>query len=171
MTNVEDSQTALRDSQTTIRQGNNIRILTYITIAYLPLGFVTVSHHSRILSSGENTNNNPQALFSVDSDYVSFMNNTTNVTFAVLVVLFVLGTYALALSLESIIDSFSRLSAQREKLRERRRQSSEAGDLSLDENQASKGTWKKYFPNSISLRKRRRGSEDDDGTEKISFSA
>lgn len=43
VTNVEDSQTALRDSKTTIRQGNNIRILTYITIAYLPLGFVTVS--------------------------------------------------------------------------------------------------------------------------------
>jgi hypothetical protein len=43
VTNVEDSQTALRDSKTTIRQGNNIRILTYITIAYLPLGFVTVT--------------------------------------------------------------------------------------------------------------------------------
>ncbi|CZT10086.1 uncharacterized protein RCO7_03218 [Rhynchosporium graminicola] len=43
VTNVEDSQTALRDSKTTIKQGNNIRILTYITIAYLPLGFITAS--------------------------------------------------------------------------------------------------------------------------------
>ena len=43
ITNVVDTQTALADNQTTILQGNNIRTLTYITIAYLPLGFITVS--------------------------------------------------------------------------------------------------------------------------------
>jgi len=43
ITNVVDTQTALADNQTTIQQGNNIRTLTYITIAYLPLGFITVS--------------------------------------------------------------------------------------------------------------------------------
>jgi hypothetical protein len=42
VTNVVDNQTALQDSKTTIKQGNNIRTLTYITIAYLPLGFITV---------------------------------------------------------------------------------------------------------------------------------
>ena len=88
VTNVEDSQTALRDSKTTIRQGNNIRILTYITIAYLPLGFVT-------------------GLFSIS--HAPFMDSAGNVLFAVLVLVFVLGTYALALSLESIIDQWSRL--------------------------------------------------------------
>ena len=86
VTNVEDSQTALRDSKTTIRQGNNIRILTYITIAYLPLGFGT-------------------GLFSVA--HASFMDSAGNALFAILVVIFVLGTYALALSLESIIDQWS----------------------------------------------------------------
>jgi hypothetical protein len=42
VTNVVDSRTALEDSKTTIKQGNNIRVLTLITIVYLPLGFVTV---------------------------------------------------------------------------------------------------------------------------------
>lgn len=164
MTNVEDSQTALRDSQTTIRQGNNIRILTYITIAYLPLGFVTVSRGFKN-QGGISTDIAGQALFSVD--YVTFMNGTTNATFAVLVVAFVLGTYALALSLENIIDSFSRISAQREKLRERRQSSS---TLPPDKNETPRANWKRYLPNSISLRKRRRSSEDD-STEKVLFSA
>jgi hypothetical protein len=92
VTNVEDSQTALRDSKTTIRQGNNIRILTYITIAYLPLGFVT-------------------GLFSIS--HAPFMESAGNVAFAVLVVLFVLGTYTLALSLENIIDQWVRLRDER----------------------------------------------------------
>jgi hypothetical protein len=59
VTNVEDSQPALRDSKTTIRQGNNIRILTYVTAG--------------------------------------------NIGFAIQVVIFILGTYVLALSLENII--------------------------------------------------------------------
>ncbi|PVH79529.1 hypothetical protein DL98DRAFT_655454 [Cadophora sp. DSE1049] len=87
VTNVEDSQTALRDSKTTIKQGNNIRILTYITIAYLPLGFIT-------------------GLFSIE--HADFMENVGNNGFAILTVVFVLGTYALALSLENIIDQWER---------------------------------------------------------------
>lgn len=78
MTNVEDNRT-------TIKQGNNIRILTYITIAYLPLGFVT-------------------GLFSIS--HGSFMDNATNALYAVLTVIFVVGTYGLALSLETIIDQW-----------------------------------------------------------------
>ncbi|KAK4221059.1 hypothetical protein QBC38DRAFT_149395 [Podospora fimiseda] len=35
--------TNVLDNKTTIQQGNNVRVLTYITIAYLPLGFVIVS--------------------------------------------------------------------------------------------------------------------------------
>jgi hypothetical protein len=37
------------------------------------------------------------------------MDSAGDITFAILVVIFVLGTYALALSLESIIDQWSRL--------------------------------------------------------------
>lgn len=37
------------------------------------------------------------------------LDSTGNIVFAILVVIFVLGTYALALSLESIIDQWSRL--------------------------------------------------------------
>ncbi|PBP23734.1 hypothetical protein BUE80_DR005413 [Diplocarpon rosae] len=101
ITNVEDSQTALRDSKTTIKQGNNIRILTYITIAYLPLGFIT-------------------GLFSIE--HATFMNSAGNNGFAILTVLFVLGTYALALSLESIIDQWGRFrTAEKSAGRARRR--------------------------------------------------
>ncbi|KAI9049724.1 hypothetical protein LZ554_005876 [Drepanopeziza brunnea f. sp. 'monogermtubi'] len=92
VTNVEDSQTALRDSKTTIKQGNNIRILTYITIAYLPLGFVT-------------------GLFSIE--HATFMDQVGNNGFAVLTVVFILGTYALALSLESIIEQWARVRKSR----------------------------------------------------------
>ncbi|KAK0100648.1 hypothetical protein ONS95_007101 [Cadophora gregata] len=85
--NVEDSQTALRDSKTTIKQGNNIRILTYITIAYLPLGFIT-------------------GLFAIE--HADFMNKAGNNGFAILTVIFILGTYTLALSLENIIEQWER---------------------------------------------------------------
>ncbi|KAL2072990.1 hypothetical protein VTL71DRAFT_10314 [Oculimacula yallundae] len=87
VTNVEDSQTALRDSKTTIKQGNNIRILTYITIAYLPLGFIT-------------------GLFSIE--HATFMDKVGNNGFAILTVVFILGTYTLALSLENIIGQWER---------------------------------------------------------------
>jgi hypothetical protein len=42
MTTLADSRNALDDSLTALKQGNNIRILTLITISYLPLGFVSV---------------------------------------------------------------------------------------------------------------------------------
>jgi len=41
------------------------------------------------------------------------MDSAGNVLFAILVVVFVLGTYALALSIESIIEQWSRLRRQR----------------------------------------------------------
>jgi hypothetical protein len=41
------------------------------------------------------------------------MESAGNVAFAVLVVLFVLGTYALALSLENIIDQWARLRGEK----------------------------------------------------------
>ncbi|RDW66529.1 hypothetical protein BP6252_10164 [Coleophoma cylindrospora] len=75
--------TNVEDSKTTIKQGNNIRILTYITICYLPLGFVT-------------------ALFSIS--HATFMNQATNLLYAILVIIFVIATYGLALSLEQLID-------------------------------------------------------------------
>jgi hypothetical protein len=75
----------VEDNRTTIKQGNNIRILTYITIAYLPLGFVA-------------------SLFSIS--HGSFMDNATNALYAVLTVVFVVGTYGLALSLETILEQW-----------------------------------------------------------------
>jgi hypothetical protein len=36
------SASALFDSRTTVRQGENIRLLTYITILFFPLSFGTV---------------------------------------------------------------------------------------------------------------------------------
>ncbi|KAE9369730.1 hypothetical protein N431DRAFT_345331 [Stipitochalara longipes BDJ] len=77
--------TNVLDNRTTIKQGNNIRILTYITIAYLPLGFVS-------------------GLFSIN--HASFMDNASNALYAVLTVVFVVGTYGLALSLETIIEQW-----------------------------------------------------------------
>ncbi|KAK3350290.1 hypothetical protein B0T25DRAFT_457435, partial [Lasiosphaeria hispida] len=85
ITNVVDTQTALADNQTTIQQGNNIRTLTYITIAYLPLGFIT-------------------GLFSIQ--HATFMNQATNWQFAVLIVLFSLCTYLLAFSLDRALVRF-----------------------------------------------------------------
>lgn len=75
--------TNVEDNRTTIKQGNNIRILTWITIAYLPPGFVT-------------------GLFSIS--HGSFMDNATSALYAVLIVIFAVGTYGLALSLETIIE-------------------------------------------------------------------
>jgi hypothetical protein len=42
---LEDSHHALDDSFTALKQGNTIRILTQITTAYLPLGFVLVRNN------------------------------------------------------------------------------------------------------------------------------
>ncbi|MCJ1399477.1 hypothetical protein MMC11_002679 [Xylographa trunciseda] len=73
--------TNVQDSHITIKQGNNIRMLTYITIAYLPLGFIT-------------------ALFSMGHGIVP--DNAGSILFVVLVVVFVIATYCLAFSLDSI---------------------------------------------------------------------
>ena len=42
---LEDSRHALNNSLTALKQGNTIRILTQITTAYLPLGFVSVRNN------------------------------------------------------------------------------------------------------------------------------
>ncbi|MCJ1396587.1 hypothetical protein MMC18_009478 [Xylographa bjoerkii] len=73
--------TNVQDSHIAIKQGNNIRMLTYITIAYLPLGFIT-------------------ALFSMGHEIVP--DDAGSVLFVVLVVVFVFATYCLAFSLDRI---------------------------------------------------------------------
>jgi hypothetical protein len=73
--------TNVDDSRTTIKQDNNIRVLTLITIANLPLGFVT-------------------ALFSANHDILPTDAGTT--LYAILTAIFVVTTYGLALSLEMI---------------------------------------------------------------------
>ncbi|MCJ1386636.1 hypothetical protein MMC17_009762 [Xylographa soralifera] len=80
--------TNVQDSHIAIKQGNNIRMLTYITIAYLPLGFIT-------------------ALFSMGHGIVP--DDAGSVLFVVLVVVFVLATYCLAISLDSIFKLNSNL--------------------------------------------------------------
>jgi hypothetical protein len=45
-----------------------------------------------------------KGLFSIS--HATFMDNVGNIVFAILVVVFVLGTYALALSLESLLDQW-----------------------------------------------------------------
>lgn len=149
VTNVEDSQTALRDSQTTIRQGNNIRILTYITIAYLPLGFVT-------------------ALFSIQ--YATFMNHATNVTFAVLVIIFVIGTYTLALSLESIMVALGKIGDKRRDRATTTPSKPTQNELHREPEDADPGSG--YFSNFLGLRRRRRNvGEEEEIAEKISMAA
>ncbi|KAM0809294.1 hypothetical protein AB5N19_09637 [Seiridium cardinale] len=96
VTNVEDSQATLKNADITVRQGNNIRTLTYITIAYLPIGFVT-------------------GLFSID--YVQFMQHAGDVTFAVLMTVTILVTYTVALFLQDIIDKWSNLTVRKHKTR------------------------------------------------------
>ena len=74
--------TNVDDSRTTIKQGNNIRVLTLITIAYLPLGFVT----------------------SLYSNHDILPTDAGTTLYAVLTVIFVVMTYGVALSLEMILD-------------------------------------------------------------------
>jgi hypothetical protein len=106
VTNVQDSRTALEDSRTTIRQGNNIRVLTLVTISYLPLGFVTVSPLSialhllcpncRCLTPAK------QALFSVSHPILP--NDAGATLYAILIVIFMVATYVVAFSLGLFLD-------------------------------------------------------------------
>lgn len=79
--------TNVDDTRTTIKQGSNIRALTLITIAYLPLGFVT-------------------ALFTAGHDILPDEAGTT--LYVILTVVFVITTYGLALSLEQISNFINR---------------------------------------------------------------
>ncbi|KAK3326630.1 hypothetical protein B0H66DRAFT_551399 [Apodospora peruviana] len=85
ITNVVDTQTALADNKTTIQQGNNIRTLTYITIFFLPLGFVT-------------------ALYSIQ--HGDFMDGATDEQFVILIIVFSVTTYLLAFSLDRALVRF-----------------------------------------------------------------
>ncbi|KAM7213096.1 hypothetical protein V8F06_011519 [Rhypophila decipiens] len=85
ITNVVDTQTALSYNITTIQQGNNIRTLTYITIAYLPLGLVC-------------------ALYSLEEG--TFMKGASDQMFGALIVGCSLGTYLLAYVLDKMLVKF-----------------------------------------------------------------
>lgn len=88
VTNLEEAVQGLEQSTIAVKQGNNIRVLTYITIAYLPLGWVT-------------------GLFSINHDVVP--DNVGRATFIWLLVIFVVVTFSLALSLENIITAWEKL--------------------------------------------------------------
>ncbi|KAK4161191.1 hypothetical protein QBC43DRAFT_292255 [Cladorrhinum sp. PSN259] len=77
--------TNVLDNKTTIQQGNNVRVLTYITIAYLPLGFVI-------------------GLYSVQ--HGTFMEGASNGLFYGLLVGFSVLTWILAYLLERAIVQF-----------------------------------------------------------------
>ncbi|KAL3424188.1 GTPase-activator protein for ras-like GTPase containing protein [Phlyctema vagabunda] len=129
VTNVEDSKTALK-------QGNEISILTYITIVYLPLGFVT-------------------GLFSINENYASFMDNANNIIYAVLIVIFVLGTYALALNFGIILSQWAKFKHARRLWKEKRGQ--KADDKTEVELQSQ--TSSDFFGNCFRIRK---GYEDEE---------
>jgi hypothetical protein len=74
----------LNESHTTVKQGENIKILTYITIGYLPLGFVT-------------------ALFSMNGTIT--VNTNHKHLFIGLIFAFLVSTFTLA-SLLSPIEKF-----------------------------------------------------------------
>ena len=84
MTNVEDSRT-------TIKQGKNIGALTYVTIAYLPFGYVTVSPPSprKPLESNQN-----QGLFSENHGILPA--SAGKALYAAMIVLLTAATYGLA---------------------------------------------------------------------------
>ena len=111
VTNVQDSHTALK-------QNSNIRILTYITIAYLPLSFITVRNLGTFfgilspLGQGRMTLCSKywphlQALFSMSHGIIPDSAGTT--LFAVLISIFVVSTFMVALSLETIISKKRRV--------------------------------------------------------------
>ncbi|KUJ07866.1 uncharacterized protein LY89DRAFT_630924 [Mollisia scopiformis] len=95
------------------------------------------------------------------------MENANTTTFAILVVIFVLGTYALALSLESIIDSFSKIADRRERMRSTQSSTSKSTQKDQETPSVDSSTSLKWF----GLRKRHRAREDDQVAEKISFAA
>lgn len=98
------------------------------------------------------------------------MNRATNVTFAVLVVIFIIGTYTLALSLESIMDALGKIVDKRREratvtpskpTRTESHEESETAD-------ADSG----YFSNYLGLRRRKKDvGEEEDIAEKISMAA
>ena len=93
------------------------------------------------------------------------MKSATTTAFAVLVVVFVLGTYALALSLESIIGSFSKISERRGMIRAKQKATARDEDQDQGVMPGTKSSW-------FGLRRRRRGkvSEDEElVTEKMTF--
>ena len=96
-----DNRTALEDSKITIKQGNNIRVLTLITIAYLPLGYVTVSHRPQIWRLTLLRLKLYQGLFSENHGILPA--NANGQLYAGLVSIFMVGTYGLALSLDKIL--------------------------------------------------------------------
>jgi hypothetical protein len=90
------------DSRTTIRQGRNIRVLTLITIAYLPLGYVTVSPRpSNLALDVLGLKRMYQGLFSVNHGILPA--NANSQLYAGLVVIFMVWTYGLALGLDEIL--------------------------------------------------------------------
>ncbi|KAK4465126.1 hypothetical protein QBC42DRAFT_26114 [Cladorrhinum samala] len=82
--------TNVLDNKTTIQQGNNVRVLTYITIAYLPLGFVI-------------------GLYSIQ--HGSFMNGASNGLFYGLLIAFSVLTWILAYLLEKALVRFQLIKA------------------------------------------------------------
>ncbi|KAH8205701.1 hypothetical protein TruAng_000195 [Truncatella angustata] len=94
VTNVADSRAALETARITVNQGKNIRTLTYITVAYLPVGFVT-------------------GLFSVS--HAPFMDSAGNLAFALLMTITILVTYMIALFLQNVIDQWPNVSWQKRK--------------------------------------------------------
>ena len=97
---MDDSKINITLSKTTIKQGNNIRVLTLLTIVYLPLGYVTVGLPSNYVYCVRLTL--LQGLFSENHGILP--NSAGKDLYAGLVVLFTIVTYGLAWRLDKIIE-------------------------------------------------------------------
>ncbi|OCK75586.1 hypothetical protein K432DRAFT_429309 [Lepidopterella palustris CBS 459.81] len=113
------SASALFDSRTTVRQGENIRLLTYITILFFPLSFGTSIFGMQIVG-----------------------NSSKAVTaFAISLPAITLGTAFLVFNMQNLLDTFSAFSDQctrwlRQSMRYHRRQDWKERAIALHEDEA-----------------------------------
>lgn len=98
------------------------------------------------------------------------MHQATNVTFAVLVIIFVIGTYTLALSLESIMDALGKIGDRRRDRVTTKASKPTQNESHKESEEVNLGSG--YFSKYLGLRRRRgNGGEEEEIVEKISMAA
>ncbi|OCL14354.1 hypothetical protein AOQ84DRAFT_435718 [Glonium stellatum] len=113
------SASALFDSRTTVRQGENIRLLTYITILFFPLSFGTSIFGMQIMGN----------------------SSKASTAFAITLPAITLGTAILVFNLQNMLDTFNNISEQctmwlRQRMRHHRRKGWKDRAIALHEDEA-----------------------------------